>query len=63
MPNQVFQRCKTCNRGKLTLPDIFCLNCQPDPRIQILECAELDLENGIINEGKYLEICEKLKQK
>ena len=62
MPHQQFHRCRACNRGKLEGEDLYCLNCIPDPRIRILEDAELDLENGVINEGQYLEICNSLKK-
>ena len=76
MDIQRFHRCLYCDRGQLMAPDLFCLTCQPDsrttcqslfaernsdPRFIILERAELDLENGIINEGQYLEICDNLK--
>jgi len=72
--NQQFYRCGCCRRGQLLFPDILCLDClreafidspepthQPDIRHQILESAELDLENGVINEGEYLEIANRLK--
>ena len=62
MDNQQFHRCEICGRGQLLLPDRYCLDCGSNhARHQLLESAELDLENGVINEGQYLEICEKLK--
>jgi hypothetical protein len=69
--DQQFYGCGCCGRGQLLFPDILCLDClrgalieSPEPppnRYQILESAELDLENGVINEGQYLEICDRLK--
>jgi len=32
-------------------------------KFRFLEAAELDLENGVINEGQYLEMCNKLREK
>lgn len=65
MDNQQFHRCEICGRGQLLSPDRYCLDCcfAIVPKHIILESAELDLENGRINEGQYLEICETLKSK
>ena len=64
MDIQRFHRCQNCDLGQLMHPDIHCLECAPlMARFALLEKSELDLENGIINEGQYLEICETLKQR